>query len=101
MPLPVYAYNMKSSSRNHKDPLRKLNEYPTIVWASSATQKEAGSFLSQKAYWGFGGEVEVGSSKNPCFLLRSSMAMAKTEAVRGRSSGLALLYSMPTSWRML
>src|SRR2546422_10284440 len=99
MPLPWYAGKMKRSARNQRVPRRKLNEYPTIVWSSSATQNEAGSFSSQKAYWGFGGEVEVGSSKKPCFLLRSSIAMAKTEAVLGRSSGLALLYSMPTSWR--
>src|SRR5438093_12918846 len=94
MPLPWYAGKMKRSARNHKDPRRKLNEYPTIVWPSSANQNEAGSFLSQNAYWGSGGEVEVGSSKKPCFLLRSSMAIVKTVAVSGISSVLDLLYTL-------
>src|SRR5207247_9444404 len=65
MPLPWYAGKMKRSARNHKDPRRKLNEYPTIVWPSSANQNEAGSFLSQHAYWGSGEEEEAGSSKQP------------------------------------
>lgn len=88
---------MKRSARNQNEPLRKLNVYPTILPSSSATQNALGSFLSQKAYWGFGGELGVGFRKKPCLLSRSSMAVEKTEATRLKSSGLAGLYNSSNS----
>src|SRR5437870_9983420 len=70
MPLPWYAGKMKRSARNHKDPRRKLNDYHTIVWPSSANQNEAVSFVSQNAYSGCGGQDEVGWSEHQYFLLK-------------------------------
>src|SRR2546428_5405783 len=90
IPLPWYAGKMKRSARNHKDPRKKLNEYPTIVWSSSATQNEAASFLSQNAYWGFGGGGEVGSLKKTCSLLADASACGKTGACLGRFPGLSV-----------
>ncbi len=88
---------MKRSARNQRDPLRKLNVYPTILPPSSATQNEPGSFLSQKAYCGFGA-VGVGWTKKPCLLSRSSIAVEKTAATSRRSSGLASLNARPNSY---